>query len=143
MNELTKKESKFIRMAYDLAYDHEGAFRAKICAILVHKNHIAFGFNMEKSDPYCMEFQKHKDSIFIHAEINAIKNAIFHKNFDENMLSRSTMYVARSKKNGDWGLAKPCCSNTGKGCFAAIKSFNIPKVIYTTNEYEKVGIIRY
>lgn len=141
ITELSNKDKKYINLAYDLAFDHEGAFRAKICAIIVYKNKISFGLNSTKSDPFVLDFRSHEDKIHIHAEMNAIKNAFYHKGFDQELMSKSTMYVARSKKDGSWGLARPCQSKDGKGCYSAIKTFGIKKVIYTTNEKDIVGII--
>ena len=74
-------------------------------------------------------YGKNQDAIFLHSEIDAIKNAI--RNISLDQLTRSTLYVARLKRDTDakthiQGLACPC-----DGCAKAIAAFNIKRVVYT------------
>lgn len=107
---------------------------ASISAALVMNNKIvSYGFNSYKTHPFQKKFGKNKDAVCIHAEIDAIKNALKKVNVDD--LKYATLYIARAKnkdqnsKKDHWGLSKPC-----EGCCRAISSFNIKKVYYTTNE---------
>lgn len=73
----------------------------------------------------------------MHAEIDAIKNALKHINISE--LSKSKLFVTRLRyeasetvikvANLRRGLAKPC-----EGCMKAIATFNIKHVCFSTNE---------
>jgi hypothetical protein len=91
------------------------------------------GFNKKKSHPFQRKFSKHEEAIYLHAEIDAIKNAL--KNVDAETISKSTLYIMRVKyedmnaKRFVRGLSKPC-----EGCSRAIAQFGIKKVYYTTEE---------
>ncbi len=102
--------------------------RYRLAAAIVYKNKIvSYGFNSRKSNPLQMKFGKTEHSVYLHAEIDAIKNAL--KKISPQQLSKSTLLVARSRCiNGDvvHGLAKPCA-----GCQRAIVAFGIPNVFYT------------
>jgi deoxycytidylate deaminase len=79
-----------------------------------------------------VEFGKNQDSLFLHAEVDAIKNALRLISVDQ--LSKSELYVVRVKRvegKKGWfkGLAKPC-----EGCQRAIETFNLKAVHYTTDE---------
>lgn len=115
-----------------------GAGHYRLCAMLKVKGyHPFFGWNKKKSHPLQKKFSKHTQSIFLHAEIDVIKNAIR----EVQDLENSTMYIARVKRTHDnlnwtWGLAHPC-----KGCLSAINSFGISNVYFTTDtslEYEEL-----
>lgn len=109
-------------------------YRAKIVACIYHKNRlISVGENRMKSHPFQAKFSKHKESIYLHAETDAIKNALRHISVDE--LAKSEMYVARMKWNSGeknflkQGMAKPCA-----GCQMAISTFDISQVYYTLDD---------
>lgn len=115
------------------AASHRG-LRARLAACVVYKRDIvSFGVNQLKSHPFQAKFSKNEDSIFLHAETDAIKNSLKVINVDE--LSKSTLYVCRvkfadhKKRKFTWGLSKPC-----EGCSKAIASFNIKKVCYTCDD---------
>jgi tRNA(Arg) A34 adenosine deaminase TadA len=93
---------------------------------------------MDKTSSFQLRFGRNKESIFPHAEIVAIKNAI--KTIHVNDLSNCYLYVCRMKYDGTHkhnlidGMAKPCA-----GCMRAINTFGIKGVIYTTgNGYEEL-----
>lgn len=100
----------------------------KLAAAIVYKNKIiSYGFNSKKSNPFQSRFSKNEHSIYLHAEVDAIKNAL--KKLSLEQLQKSTLIVARGKCiNGELvhGLAKPCT-----GCQRAISTFGIPNVFYT------------
>jgi len=111
------------------------AFNVRISAILVFKNKIiSFGTNQEKSHPLQDKHKRNEHSIYLHAEVDAIRNAFKQKNVDIHIIRKSTMYVARVKQKPHddtfyWGLCKPC-----SGCRNAIETVDIKEVYYTTNE---------
>lgn len=105
--------------------------RARLASCVVYKNEIvSIGVNQLKSHPFQARFAKNEDSIFLHAETHAIKNAL--KIITVEQLSKSHLYVCRvkycdtGKKKFIWGLSKPCA-----GCMRAIATFDIKKVVYT------------
>lgn len=128
------KHDHYLRILSNVTGNLEKVAGAKLSSCIVHKNNIlSFGFNSKKSHPFQAKFGKNDECIFLHAEIDAIKNALKNNSVDD--LRKSTLYVYRTKKmNGieKSGLAKPCA-----GCMRAIVNFNIKNVVYSTeNGYE-------
>ncbi len=140
---MEKKHKKHLDLLFNMARDVAPVRSAKIASSIVIKNKIiAFGTNKYKTHPFQASYGVNKDSICLHAEIDVIKNAL--KRVDVDDLKRSTLYIARVKKemvspgqcNEVWGIVKPC-----DGCMKAIINFGIKKVFYTTdinNKYEKL-----
>lgn len=130
-----KKDQNFISILKKISQDIECVGNQTLAACVVKRNKIiSFGHNKKKTHPLQNKFNKHPQAIYLHAEIDAIKNAL--KRLSVEDLVGSTLYIVRTKKDGSEGLAKPCC-----GCMQAIESFNIGKVIYTTNvqgNYKKI-----
>ena len=103
--------------------------RMAACVVFKHKV-VAFGVNKLKSHPFQLRFGKNSDSIYLHAETDAIKNALRFVDVDD--LKKSTLYICRIKKISKkdcWGLSKPC-----SGCQKAISTFGIKNVIYSNDE---------
>lgn len=128
------KHHKYISILSKMAIAVEPVRQARIAACLVHRNEIvSFGINQMKTHPFQAQFGKNKDSIFLHAETDCIKNAL--REIDVDELSRCTLYICRmkyqthEKKRFVYGLAKPC-----PGCERAIATFNIKSVYYTLND---------
>lgn len=128
------KHTKIINRLVVQAALNEPVANARMAAAIVWRNQIiSFGLNELKSHPFQAKYSKNKDSIFLHAETSAIKNALLVLAVPE--LSRASLYIARvkydspQKNNLIWGLAKPCA-----GCMKAIVAFGISNVCYTTNE---------
>jgi tRNA(Arg) A34 adenosine deaminase TadA len=125
---------KFWNILEKVAIAVEPAPRQRMAAVLVYKNDVvAIGYNKMKTHPIAKRFQKHEEAIYLHAEIDCIKNAL--RVVDVDFLSKCTMYVLRLKrpetdhKKFVHGMAKPCC-----GCELAIDQFGIKNVYYTTDE---------
>lgn len=114
---------------------------ARIAAALVYKREIvSVGLCQLKSHPFQKEYGKNELAIFLHAETCAIKNAV-NDRVDPDIISKSTLYVARqkfTKSYGDWtqGIAKPCF-----GCQRCIATYDIKQVVYTLDNagYAVVG----
>ena len=97
----------------------------RVGALIVHKNKsIAIGYNQHKTHPLQKKYASNPESVFLHAEIDVLSRAM--RVLTMKQLSKSTMYIARVKKDGSRGFAKPC-----KGCATAIDSFKLKKVVYT------------
>lgn len=132
---------RFLNLLSKVASDIiEPVSKARVAACIVYRNElISFGVNELKSHPMQAKFCRNEDSVYLHAEISAIKNAL--KVVTQDELSRSTLYICRvkfydnTKRKMVFGLAKPC-----SGCFRCIKTFGLKRVIYTLDEggYEEV-----
>lgn len=96
----------------------------QMAAVIVRRNVIAIGYNSLKSHPLAARFGRHDEAIYLHAEVDAIKNAL--RFCRPNELAGCSMYVARVLKNGEPALAKPC-----KGCVRALATFGIEDVYWT------------
>lgn len=106
----------------------------KFAAAIVFRNRIvSIGLNSMKSHPMAAKYGKNKEAIYLHSEVDCIKNAL--REIDIDDFTKCDLYVVRVKKTKPfskqyvWGLSKPCC-----GCDRAITAFGIKRVIYTTNE---------
>lgn len=107
---------------------------ARLSSAIVYKNQIvSTGVNSLKSHPFQKRFGRNSESIFLHAEISAIKNALRHMTIDD--IADADLYVTRVKReNGrdsDFvsAMARPCA-----GCQRAIAEFGIRNVFYTTDK---------
>jgi deoxycytidylate deaminase len=128
------KHTKYFDMLEKMALALEPVARQRVAALLVYKNEvISVGYNKKKSHPFQRQFAKHEEAIFLHAEVDCIKNAL--KSSDEAVISKSTMYVLRVKHPENnhrkfvRGMSKPCA-----GCQRAIAQFDIKNVFYTTDD---------
>lgn len=98
------------------------------CAIVIRNKIISFGYNRLKTDPFQARFGKNPDSIYLHAEIHAIKNALRRVSVDD--LKRADLFVMRVMTGKTrWGMAKPC-----PGCMRAVAEFGIRNVWYTNQD---------
>lgn len=103
----------------------EPVSRSRHAAAVVYKRKvIAYGINRLKTHPFHQQFSKNDQSIFLHAETDAIKNAL--KKIDQETLKRCTLYVMRLDLNDKVALSKPC-----EGCQKAIATFDIKNVVYS------------
>jgi len=123
------KHEKYLKLLTTIASGIDRVSNSRHAAAVVLKNEIvSFGINQKKSHPFQKQFQKHNDCIWLHSEIDAIKNSLKQISVDE--LGRCTLYVARvkydNKKKLILGNSRPC-----SGCMKAIAHFNIRNVYYT------------
>lgn len=124
------KDRQTLNLLWDLAKEREPVAAARVVAGLYFKNElVSVGFNRRKTHPLQKEFGKNDNSIYLHAEIDAIIQA--RKYLSESEFSKVSLFIARrkfeeNKKNEVWGLAKPC-----PGCMRAIRYFKINRVIHT------------
>jgi cytidine deaminase len=125
------KISKIFSLLKQVAIANPRVSGAKLAAAIVNKNKIiSIGVNSMKSSPLQAKYATNKDlSIYLHAEISAIKNAL--RQIDVEDFKKVSLYVCRVKydiltNSIVYGLAKPC-----SGCMRAIFEFDIKKVYYT------------
>lgn len=95
--------------------------------IAKRKKILSIGFNSRKTHPMMQKFTDNHLKISLHAEIDALKNAL--KIYSREEIKGSEIYVARIMKNGCSGVAKPCSS-----CQLALNDYGIVGVYWT--EYE-------
>jgi len=125
---------KIVDTLFNLAINNEGINnRFKLSSAIIRKNKIvSVGLNSIKTHPLQAKFQKNRHSIHLHAEIDAIKNAL--KNITVEDLAKCDLYVVRVKRESSnskkwiFGNAFPCC-----GCMRAIETFDCNRVFYSTN----------
>lgn len=105
--------------------------RVRMAAGIVYRRHlVATGVNQMKTHPMMMGDGYRDDQLFLHAEVDAIKNAL--KLLTAEELSKSSLAIVRVKrpyigaKTWIHGLAKPC-----PGCQTIIDSFGIKDVWWT------------
>lgn len=123
-----KNRTKIISKLKVVAESVEPVSRAQLAAAIVYKNKvIAIGTNQLKTHPIMIEFQRGPGAIFLHAEIDAINKA--RRKISDEKLSKSTLIVVRVRKDGSFGMAKPC-----RGCADCIDHFRINNVYYTLTE---------
>jgi tRNA(Arg) A34 adenosine deaminase TadA len=100
-------------------------------AIVMNGDIVATGVNSYKTHPMMAKYSSDGASVFLHAEIDAIKNAL--NKISTKEMEKCDLYVIRVKRPDPiqkiWinGMAKPCM-----GCMRAIVSFNLRNVYYTT-----------
>ena len=142
---MKKRDLKIMKLLRRLAIDNEGVRRRfKLAAAIVNKRTIiSIGLNEMRTHPLQGKFKKNNDSLFLHAEIAAIANALNHIPKEE--LRDSSLFVYRVKRKSsfnhrDWidGIAFPC-----EGCMSAIISFGLKRVIYSTDEQDKYREIKF
>lgn len=128
-----KKHEKIMNILARVAVDLNPVGSAKIASCLVIKNQIvSFGYNQKKTHPLQAKFGKNSECIYLHSEIDSIKNALRFVSVDD--LKKATLYICRVKHNVEnhkilqYGLSKPC-----SGCANAIDTFGIKKVVFSTD----------
>lgn len=125
---LSKKLMSHITTLKKITRDIDSVGNQRLAACIVKNNRVvSFGHNKRKTHPLQTRFAKNRHSVYLHAEIDAIKNAL--KEIKVEELSQCILIIVRTKKDGSLGMAKPC-----KGCTRAIETFGIKQVIYSTEE---------
>jgi len=118
--------STILKYLTKLAMNNEGVKgKWKLAAGIVLKNNlIATGVNSYKTHPMMAKYGKNSEAIFLHAEVNAISNAL--KLLEPAQLAKCDLYVVRVRRDGSYGCARPCC-----GCARAISEFGLRNVYWT------------
>jgi len=103
---------------------HNPQNRCSHAAYLLTKKNAYLGLNKRKSHPLQKRFGDNPKAIYLHAEIDAIRQAYS----QEGDISGSKLYVARTKADGSIGMSAPCSA-----CEEAIHHFGIDKVWFTSH----------
>lgn len=116
---------KIVSMLTRLAIENPGTrTRYKMSAGIVYRRHlVSTGVNSYKTHPLMQSPGYHSEQIYMHAEVDAIRNAL--RLISQEQLAKSSIYIVRVKKMRDltgyqYGMARPC-----KGCTRMIASFGI------------------
>lgn len=107
----------------------------KVAAAIVYRRRIiSIGVNQYKSHTLMKKYGRNSDSIFLHAEVDAVRKAL--PFFDVEKFKKCDLYILRVKKDrpnckSHWirGLAKPC-----PGCSRLIEDYQFRNVFYTFDE---------
>jgi deoxycytidylate deaminase len=125
----------FAMPAFALACSTPPVSNAKVGAIIeLRGREVGTGVNKNKSHPFAAKYGKNAESIYLHAETDAILNSLKYLDHPDE-LRKATIYIARARKVSThdhrfiYGLAKPCL-----GCQRALATFGICDVVYTTDE---------
>lgn len=120
-----------LRDLLDYVNHCDPVFRTQMgAAIYIRNKLIVVGSNSYKTHPFQAKFGKCREAIYLHAEVNVIKESL--KKVSVCDLKKASLYIARlkwtnaGKRKKVQGLAKPC-----EGCQRAIATFGIEEVFYT------------
>lgn len=135
------RDQKIMSFLRRQAIDVRAVKSSRIAAAVGIKNTVvSLGHNSRKTNPLQARFGKNPLAICLHAEIDAIRNALNHVSPQD--LRKATLYVYRMKHPAGTtagmqeGMAKPCA-----GCMRAIESFEFKRVIYTTDQENSWGVL--
>lgn len=124
------KPNEIFDTLFKLAVDTEQVANAKIVSLItIGRKVIAFGSNRYKTHPMQFRFQKNCNAVFLHAEIDAIVNALKRLTVDE--LAKANLYILRVKRAGRTGPYITGKSMPCEGCMKAINAFNLKNVFFT------------
>jgi tRNA(Arg) A34 adenosine deaminase TadA len=127
-----KVDNDMFEDLFERAVELEQCAGARVVACLTNGRAYTYGYGQKKTHPFQKKFGRTEEHIYLHAEIDAIKNWLTGSQYFGNRLEELTyceLYVMRVKKvKGVWitGLSIPCA-----GCIGAIDAFGIEEVYYT------------
>jgi tRNA(Arg) A34 adenosine deaminase TadA len=90
---------------------------------------LSVGFNQRKSHPLQSQWSDRPERIFLHAEIDCIKNYLYKHTISS--LTECDMVIVRAKLKGTkWvtGLAKPC-----SGCSRALEFYGLKSIKWSVD----------
>lgn len=133
MNLIDQPNNKIIEMLTRLALENPGTrSRKKMAAGIVYRRHlVATGVNSYKTHPLMVSPGYHREQIYLHAEVDAIRNAL--RVISQSQLAKSSIYIVRVRRKRDlsgyeYGMARPCL-----GCSRVIAEFGISSVWWSEN----------
>lgn len=137
MNLIKRPNQKIVEMLSRLAIENPGTrTQYKMAAGIIYRRHlVATGVNSYKTHPLMQSPGYHREQIYMHAEVDAIRNAL--RLISQDQLAKSAIYVVRVKQNREesgytFGLARPC-----QGCTRMIASFGISSV-WWSRDFEPI-----
>lgn len=141
ITELTNRDRRMLQVLRIMAQDVTPVRGAKLASAIMHKGQVvSFGINQIRSHPLQARFGKNADAIFLHAEIDSIRNALYNNTAD--FLTRTTMFVYRVKRREGMRHAAWCQGNASpcEGCARAIATFGIRRVIASTDQPDMFAV---
>jgi deoxycytidylate deaminase len=131
---ITARDNRIMNFLRRQAIDVKAVKSSRIAAAIGIKNDIiSLGHCQKRTHPFQARYSKHPEAIYLHAETNAISNALNH--ISKRELKNATLYIRRvkflNKDDTEYvdGNCRPCA-----GCMRAIIAFGIKKVVYSTEE---------
>ena len=128
-----KKLDAIKERLFFLAQDSPSFARAKIVSVLVDGTRIiSYGYNQPKTHPLQRKYASNPKSIYLHSEIDAIRNGIRRQNNEIKGLTLITIRV--KKERGDYvlGMAHPCA-----GCQRAIIDYELKSYYSLDHQQDK------
>lgn len=127
---LDRTKNLLLNIAEDISYPVRNYRLAS--AVLFKNQIVSVGVNSQKTDPFQTKYMKNPFSIYIHAEVSAVKNAL--KRIDLDDFKKSSLIVVRIKRNENNtafipAMAKPCM-----GCMSCISEFGVKHIHFTNEE---------
>lgn len=83
---------------------------------------VSIGVNKYKTHPIMLQYQRNEESIYLHAEMDAIVKGMRTRDSFEGC----KMYILRLNKKNEICCSKPC-----SGCEKALKAFGFKEVYWT------------
>jgi deoxycytidylate deaminase len=124
------RHDRIMKILAKVAHSTGAITEFRLAAAIVFKNKIvSIGANEYKTHPLMARYTRKPENHYLHAEVSAIAKALNVLSLDD--FKRSSLYVVRVSRSGEWALSKPC-----EGCTKAIIAFQIPRTIYSTNPGE-------
>lgn len=128
----SRQQLRFFEKAADMASQSEFKQYHLGCIAVLKNKIIAASSNKLKTHPLQAEFDKYRkfncesdpcNMHSLHAEISCLSMIKQDINYHDLEL-----YIVRLRKDGSYGMARPCCS-----CYQCIVSKGIRKIYYSTN----------
>ena len=123
-----KVSSMLKDILFNMAKNVEPIQSARIVAGIHRKGRLlAVGFNQRKSHPLQAKWASRPERIFLHAEVDAIRNYLYTSTIS-SLESCSILVVRVKLEHGRWvyGCAKPC-----SGCMRALDFYGLKNVEWT------------
>lgn len=126
----SKTENSYLKYAKNISKfsDHP---RVNIGAVVVNKHKVVgSGYNSNtKTVPVQAKLDKEEFKCECCGKIHAETMALLPFLKSNEDMSRATVYIYRQKKDGSYGMSRPCVR-----CMKIIKSLGIKKIVYTTDD---------
>jgi len=114
------KDERFISLAGECALKSD-IFSRHGCILVVHGKPVSTGYNQLRNYSHDGIIQGYS----CHAEMDALRNAI-KRNVFSKRIPKSTMYITRFNRNGQYFEAKPC-----QLCYSQMLKYGVHRVVYT------------
>jgi len=122
---------KFFRLAKNVSELSDYPTHHLGCVVIYKGKVISSGFNCNKTHPIQRVYNRERFSEdcsphSLHAETHALCSLMRDPDID---WGRVVLYTYRERKDGSFGLARPC-----KSCMKLLKDLGIHRICYTTDD---------